>query len=90
MHNEKNHSIVHGGGDIAKWGDLINMSCEAPETGHKFWIKEPGGCTNQGPAAAALTVIMMNHALRKEASELLCEAVQGTFGYAITRDSNLC
>ncbi len=73
MHNEKNHSMKHGGGDIAKWADLINMSCEAPETGHKLHIKEPGG-TNQGPAAA---LIMMNHTLRKEASELLCEAVQG-------------
>ena len=74
MHNEKNHSMKHGGGDIAKWADLINMSCEAPETGHKLHIKEPGGCTNQGPAAA---LTMMNHTLRKEASEFLCEAVQG-------------
>jgi hypothetical protein len=29
---------------------------------------------NQGPAAA---LTMMNHMLLKEASELLCEAVQG-------------
>jgi hypothetical protein len=42
MHNEKNRSMEHGGVDIARWGDLINMSGEAPETGHKFWIKEPG------------------------------------------------
>ena len=60
MHNEKNRSIVHGGPDIARWADLINMSCEAPETGHKFWIKEPEGCTNQGPKAA---LTMMNHML---------------------------
>ena len=52
MHNEKNHSIKHGGGDIAKYGDPINMSCDAPEDGHKFWVKEPGGNTNQGPEAA--------------------------------------
>jgi hypothetical protein len=31
MHNEKNHSIKHGGRNVAKYGDLINMSCEAPE-----------------------------------------------------------
>ena len=74
MHNEKNHSIKHGGGDIAKYGDPINMSCEAPEDGHKFWVKEPGGNTNQGPAAA---LSMIQHSLRKEASALLCEAVQG-------------
>ena len=73
MHNEKNHSMEHGGADIARWADLINMSGEAPEGGHKFWIKEPGGCTNQGPAAA---LTMMNHVLRKQASKLLCEAVE--------------
>jgi hypothetical protein len=39
LHNAKNHSIVHGAPDIARWANLINMSCEAPETGHKFWIK---------------------------------------------------
>ncbi len=42
MHNEKNHGLKHGGGDIAKYADPINMSCEAPEDGHKFWVKEPG------------------------------------------------
>ncbi len=28
---------------MAKYGDIINlnMSCEAPEDGHKFWVKEP-------------------------------------------------
>jgi hypothetical protein len=71
MHNEKNHSMKHGGVDIARWGDHINMSGEAPETGHKFWIKEQGGCTNQGPAAA---LTMMHDMLRQEASALLCEA----------------
>jgi hypothetical protein len=76
MDNEKNHSIKHGSNDIAKYADLINMSCETPEDAHKFWIKEPGGCTNQGPEAA---LTMMHHALRKEASALLCEGVQGTF-----------
>ena len=68
MDNEKNHSMKHGGNDIAKYGDLINMSCDTPEEAHKYWIKEPGGCTNQGPRAA---LTMMNHALRKEASALL-------------------
>ena len=76
MHNEKNHSTKHGSGDVAKWADIVNMSCDAPETGHKFWIKEQGNCTNQGPAAQ-LTIL--NHTLRKEASELLCEATDGMF-----------
>ncbi len=29
MHNEKNHSIKHDGGDMAKYGN-VNMSCETP------------------------------------------------------------
>ncbi len=73
MHNERNHSINHGGGDVAKYADIINMSYEAPEDGHKFWIKEPGWNTNQGPEAA---LTMMNPSLQKEASALLCEGVQ--------------
>ena len=76
MANEKNHSLRHGGGDVAEWGDPINMSCDAPENAHKLWIKEQGDCTNQGPAAQ---LTMLNHTLRKEASELLCEAAQGMF-----------
>ncbi len=52
MDNEKNHSIKHGGNNIAKYGDLLNMSCETPEDAHRFCIKGPGGCTNQGPEAA--------------------------------------
>ncbi len=74
MHNEKNHSLKHGGGDIAKYAVPINMCCEVPEDGHKFQVKEPGGNTNQGPEAA---LSMMQHSLRKEASALLCEGVQG-------------
>ncbi len=50
LDNEKNHSIVYGGNDIAKYADVINMSCEMPEDAHKFWMKEPGGYTTQGPA----------------------------------------
>ncbi len=45
MDNEKNHSMKHGGNEIARYGDLLNMSCdscETPEDAHKFWIKEPG------------------------------------------------
>jgi hypothetical protein len=73
MHNEKNHNIKHGGGDVAKYADIIKMSCYAPEDDHKLWIKEPGGNTNQGPEAA---LTMMHQTLRKEASALLCEGVQ--------------
>ncbi len=75
MHNEKNHSIKHVGGNVSKYADIINMSCEAPEDCHKFWIQESVGNTNQGPEAA-LTV--MNHSLWKEASALLCEGVPGS------------
>jgi hypothetical protein len=63
MHNEKNHCIKHGGGDVAKYADIISMSCQ------------PGGNTNQGPEAA---LTMMHHSLWKEASALLCEGVQGS------------
>ncbi len=66
----------HGAGDIVRYGNSINMSCEAPETGHKDWNKGQGGKTNQGPA---LQLSMMLHTLRKEASAMLCDAVQGVF-----------
>ena len=52
------------------------MSCEAPETGHKDWVKKKDGKTNQGPA---VTLSIAQHMVRKEASVLLCEAVQGAF-----------
>ena len=69
----------HGAGDIVRYGNSINMSCEAPETGHKDWIKGQGGKTNQGPA---VQLSMMLHTLRKEASATLCDAVQGMFLFA--------
>jgi hypothetical protein len=50
-------------------------SYDAPEDGHKLWIKEPGGNTDQGPDAA---LTMMHHSLWKEASALICEGVQGS------------
>ncbi len=67
--------------EIAKYADIINMSCNAPEDGHIFWIKEPGGNRNQGPEA---TLTMMHHSLWKEASALLCEGVQGSVLSSIT------
>ncbi len=73
-------SDKHGGNDMAKYADIINMSCEMPGDAHKFWIKEPAGCKNQGPEAA---LTMMHHALRKVASALLCEGVQVTFNLNI-------
>jgi hypothetical protein len=57
-----------------RWGDPENMSCETPETGHKEWVKKQGGKTNQGPQ---VQLSMMKHTLRKEASALLVEAIQG-------------
>ena len=61
-------------GDVARYCDAINVSCDAPEEAHKLWVKEQGVCTNQGPQAQ---LSMMLHSLHKEASALLCEAVQG-------------
>ena len=78
MATGKNHSIIHtpghGPGDVGRYGDAINVSCDPPEDAHKIWAKEQGGGTNQGPQAQ---LSMMLHSLRKEASALLCEAVQG-------------
>jgi len=68
------HSIQHAPNDIARWGDTDNMDVEAAELAHKNWIKQQGGKTNQGPAVQKS---MMIHTLRKEASALCCEAVQG-------------
>ena len=74
MATGKNHSIRHTPGDIVRYCDAINVSCDAPEEAHKLWVKEQGVCTNQGPQAQ---LGMMLHSLHKEASALLCEAVQG-------------
>jgi hypothetical protein len=74
MATGKNHSMRHTAGDVARYCDAINVSCEAPEEAHKLWVKEQGVCTNQGPQ---VQLSMMLHSLRKEASALLCEAVQG-------------
>ena len=70
------HSIDHTPKDIACWGDsdTDNLDVEAAELAHKNWIKQQGGKTNQGPAVQKS---MMIHTLRKEASALCCEAVQG-------------
>lgn len=72
------HSIKHASNDVARWCDTVNTSCETPELGHKNWVKEQGGQTNQGPAAQ---LTMMKHTLRKEASALCCEAIQGMVQY---------
>ena len=74
MATGKNHSIKHTPSDVVRYCDAINVSCEAPETAHKDWVKEQGGCINQGPH---VQLTMMLHSLRKEASAMLCEGVQG-------------
>ena len=74
MDTEKMHSIKHAPNDVARWGDTVNTNTEAPESAHKNWVKGQGGKTNQGPAAQ---LSMMKHSLRKAASALCCEAVQG-------------
>ena len=73
MTDGKNHSIIHTPADFAGYGDAIKITCDPPEEAHKTWVKEQGVCTNQGPQ---VQLSMMLHSLRKEASALLCEAVQ--------------
>jgi hypothetical protein len=75
----KNHSIMHTPGDVASYCDAINTSCDPLETAHKKWVKEQGVCTNQGDQLQLSIII---HSLHKEASSLLCEAVQGTLLHA--------
>ncbi len=75
MATGKNHSIRHTPGDVARFCDAINVSCEAPEEAHKTWVKEQGVCTNQGPQ---VQLSMMLHSLHKEARSLLFKAVQGS------------
>ena len=75
MATEKMHSIRHAANDVARWADAVNTNTEAPESGHKNWVKKQGGKTNQGPAAQ---LSMMKHSERKAASALCCEAVQGS------------
>ena len=73
MDTEKVHSIKHCGVEIANWVNPINTCCDGPEGGHKLWVKGQGGNTNQGPSAS---LSMMQQCVHKEASQLLCEAVQ--------------
>lgn len=73
MDTEKVHSIVHCGVEISNYANPINTSCDGPEGGHKLWVKGQGGNTNQGPSAP---LSMMQQCVHKEASQLLCEAVQ--------------
>ena len=73
MDTEKAHSIKHCHVDVFGYGNLINCSCDGPEGGHKAWVKQQGAKTNQGKTSA---LTMMEHSLRKEASELLCNAVK--------------
>ena len=51
----------------------MNACCEAPEKAHTLWVKGQGGSTNQGPSAA---LTMMRYTANKEASQMLCRAVQ--------------
>ena len=73
MDTEKVHGIKHCGVEITSVSNPLNASCDGPEGGHKLWIKGQGGNTNQGPGAA---LTMMRHSIYKQASQLLCEAVQ--------------
>ena len=74
VETEKMHSIKHVPNDILRYGNTENLNVEGPENLHKEWVKGQGGKTNQGPTSHKT---MMMHSLRKEASALLSEAVQG-------------
>ncbi len=74
MATGKDHSIQHNPGDVARYCDAINTSCDPPENAHKKWVKEQGVCANQGDQ---VQLSMMIHSLHKEASSLLCKGVQG-------------
>ena len=73
MDTEKVHSLKHCAVEIANYANPINTSCDGPEGGHKLWVKAQGGNTNQGPS---MSLSMMQQCVHKEASQLLCEAVQ--------------
>lgn len=73
MDTEKVHSIKHCAIEITNWANPINTCCDGPEGGHKLWVKGQGGNTNQGPS---VSLSMMQQCVQKEASQLLCEAVQ--------------
>jgi len=75
MDTEKVHSIQHCGIEITSLANPLNASAKGPEGGHTLWIRGHGANTKHGPEAART---MLQHSVKKEASQLLCEAVQGT------------
>ncbi len=73
MDTEKVHFIKHCHVDEINYANPINCCCDGPKGGHKTWVHEQGLKTNQGPSAA---MTLMTHSLNKEASQLLCDAMQ--------------
>ncbi len=73
MDTEKAHSIKHCHVDVANYANPINCCCDGPEGGHKTWVHQQGRRTNQGSSSAKTLII---YCLNKEASQLLCDAVQ--------------
>ncbi len=73
MDTEKVHFIKHCHVDVINYANPIHCCCDGPEGGHKTWVHEQGLKTNQGPSAAKT---LMPHSLNKEASQLLCDAMQ--------------
>ena len=74
MKTEKMPYINHAPGDVAKWGDTINMSGEVIETNHKDSVRAQGKNNNQGESA---DTTLMCQCLRKQAAIKLSAAVQG-------------
>ncbi len=73
MDTEKVHGIKHCHVDEKNWANPINCCCDGPEGGHKTWVHQQGIKTNQGASSAKT---LMTHSLNKEASQLLCDAMQ--------------
>ena len=79
MATEKVHSLIHTPNDVARFGHYLNYCCEAPEKGHRLWVRLQGAKTNQGPE---LQLTIMLHSLQKECSALVCEGVQGKIHFS--------
>jgi hypothetical protein len=73
LDTEKVHSIKHCHLDVINFANPINCCCNGPAGGHRKWVHQQELKTNQGSTSAKT---MMTHSLNKEASLLLCDAME--------------
>ena len=73
MDTETAHYINRCHIDVLGYCNPINCSCDEPEGDHKRWVKLQGA---KSQSRRYFCSTMMEHSFRKEASELLCSAVQ--------------